>query len=99
MHHIASDGWSSQVLIREMVALYESLRSGKPSPLPDLELQYADYAAWQREWLQGEVLEQQLSYWCQQLASVPALDLPTDHARPVTQSYAAAESRYAYPPA
>ena len=97
MHHIASDGWSSQVLIREMVALYESLRSGKPSPLPDLELQYADYAAWQREWLQGEVLEQQLSYWCQQLASVPALDLPTDHARPVTQSYAAAREQVCIP--
>jgi hypothetical protein len=99
MHHIASDGWSSQVLIREMVALYESFRSGSPSPLPDLELQYADYAAWQREWLQGEVLEQQLSYWRQQLAAAQALELPTDHARPVAKSYAAAREQVRIPAA
>ena len=63
MHHIISDGWSMGVLIRELTHSLRSLRDGKPSPLPELEIQYADFAHWQREWLQGEVLERQLSYW------------------------------------
>ena len=88
MHHIVSDGWSMGVLVREVAALYQAFAQGKPSPLPELPLQYADYAAWQREWLQGEALEAQLSYWRQQLAHAPqVLELPTDKPRPPVQSY------------
>ena len=68
MHHIISDGWSVGVLIRELAALYQAFSTGKPSPLPQLPIQYADFAHWQRQWLQGEVLAAQLSYWEQQLA-------------------------------
>ncbi|MBM7114700.1 non-ribosomal peptide synthase/polyketide synthase [Archangium primigenium] len=88
MHHIISDGWSMGVLIREVAALYRAFASGQPAPLAELPLQYADYAAWQREWLWGETLESQLTYWRQQLAEAPqALELPTDKARPAVQSY------------
>jgi amino acid adenylation domain-containing protein len=88
LHHIISDGWSMGVLIREMAALYEAFSSGQPSPLPEPVLQYADYAAWQRRWLQGEALETQLSYWKQQLAGAPQLlELPTDRPRPATPSF------------
>jgi amino acid adenylation domain-containing protein len=82
MHHIVSDGWSIGVLVREVAALYEAFQHGEPSPLPEPALQYADYAAWQREWLQGEVLRSQLDYWTGQLAGVPALELPADRPRP-----------------
>jgi amino acid adenylation domain-containing protein len=79
MHHIISDGWSIGVLVREVVALYEAFSAGRPSPLADLKIQYADFAVWQREWLQGVVLEEQLSYWKRQLAGAPpVLELPTD---------------------
>ncbi|MDX6502434.1 MAG: hypothetical protein QOG23_5698, partial [Blastocatellia bacterium] len=82
MHHIISDGWSVGVLVREVTTLYKAFSEGAPSPLPELELQYVDYAAWQREWLQGEVLEGQLSYWREQLSGAPAeLELPTDRRR------------------
>ena len=67
MHHIITDGWSLGVFTRELEALYAAFSEGKPSPLPDLPIQYADYAAWQRERLQGEVLERQLAYWKKQL--------------------------------
>src|SRR6185369_302527 len=88
MHHIVSDGWSMGILIKELTSLYEAFAQGKSSPLPELTIQYADFAHWQREWLQGEVLERQLSYWQQQLAGAPAvLELPLDHARPAVQSY------------
>jgi len=88
MHHIISDGWSLEVLLREMSVLYESHRRGQPSPLPELEIQYADYALWQREYLQGEVLDQQISYWRDQLADAPALlELPTDYPRPAVFSH------------
>jgi amino acid adenylation domain-containing protein len=91
MHHIVSDGWSMGVLVREVAVLYDAFTSGEPSPLPELAIQYADYAMWQRQWFQGEVLEQQLAYWRQQLADAPsALELPTDHPRPVIQSYCGA---------
>jgi amino acid adenylation domain-containing protein len=82
MHHIASDGWSIGVLVREVAALYEAFHSGRPSPLPALPVQYADFAAWQRDWLSGQVLEAQLAYWTTALAGVPALELPTDRPRP-----------------
>ena len=68
MHHIVADGWSLGVFWRELAALYTAFASGKPAPLPALPIQYTDFAAWQREWLQGEVLEAQLAYWTQQLA-------------------------------
>jgi amino acid adenylation domain-containing protein/non-ribosomal peptide synthase protein (TIGR01720 family) len=88
MHHIVSDGWSTAVLIGELSALYEAFSNGRPSPLPPLAIQYADYAHWQRQWLQGEALETQLAYWKQQLAdSNPLLELPTDHPRPAIQTF------------
>ncbi|MFN2513804.1 MAG: amino acid adenylation domain-containing protein [Pyrinomonadaceae bacterium] len=88
MHHIISDGWSTGVFVRELTALYEAFSKGQPSPLPELTIQYADFAVWQRDWLSGEVLEQQLSYWKGQLTGAPAvLDLPTDRLRPAVQSY------------
>ena len=87
MHHIVSDGWSTGVLIREFSALYEAFSQGAPSPLPELELQYADFAVWQRAQLQGEELERQIEYWRRQLEGVPVLDLPTDYPRPAVQSF------------
>jgi amino acid adenylation domain-containing protein len=88
MHHIVSDGWSMSILIREVASLYDAFSSGLPSPLPDLPLQYADFAHWQRLWLKGHVLDQQLSYWREQLSGAPTvLELPTDHRRPAIQSY------------
>ena len=88
MHHIVSDGWSMGIVFRELSALYEAFSKGKPSPLPELPIQYADFAVWQQQWLQGEVLEAQLSYWKKQLAGYsPSLDLPTDCPRPVIQTH------------
>jgi len=86
-HHIASDGWSSGILWQELAALYGAFSRGESNPLPDLPIQYADYAVWQRQWLQGEVLERQLSYWKKQLFGVSALELPTDRSRPAVQTY------------
>ena len=87
MHHIASDGWSMGILFRELSVLYEAFSAGRPSPLPELPIQYRDFAQWQRQWLQGEVLETQLHYWKEQLTSLPLLGLSTDHPRPVVQTY------------
>jgi amino acid adenylation domain-containing protein len=88
MHHITCDGWSARVLVEELAALYDAFVAGKPSPLPELPIQYADFAYWQRQWLQGKVLETQLSYWQDKLAgSPPLVDLPTDHPRPAIQTY------------
>lgn len=88
MHHIISDGWSIGVFIREMAALYEAFLTDKPSPLDELPIQYADFALWQREWLQGETLEAQLSYWKQQLGgSLPLLELPADRIQPAVRSF------------
>ena len=83
MHHIISDAWSTDILVREVSALYEAYLDNRPSPLPELAIQYADYSQWQRDWLQGEVLEEQLSYWRQQLGgTLPVLELPADRPRP-----------------
>jgi len=87
LHHIVADGWSLGVLVRELGDLYTAFRLGNPSPLPPLPIQYADFAQWQRQGLQGAVLEAQLAYWRQQLAKAPVLDLPTDHPRPPQPSY------------
>ena len=93
-HHIISDGWSMSVLVRELEALYGAYVAGRPSPLPELDVQYADYALWQREWLSGEVLDKQLSYWKQNLAGAPAaLELPTDRPRPAMPSFAGSSHR------
>jgi non-ribosomal peptide synthetase component F len=95
MHHIVSDGWSIGVLIREVVALYEAFSAGRPSPLPELPVQYADYAIWQRSWLQGETLERQLGYWKAHLKGAPAaLDLPTDRVRPAVASFAGGAAHF-----
>jgi amino acid adenylation domain-containing protein len=88
MHHIVSDGWSMEVLLRELGALYEAGLAGAASPLPELPVQYADFAVWQREWLRGEVLESQLAYWRERLTGhPPALELPTDRPRPAVQTF------------
>jgi len=87
MHHIVSDGWSMDVLVRELAALYEAFAAGQPSPLAALPVQYADFAVWQREWLRGEVLERQLAFWRERLAGAPpVLQLPADRPRPVLRS-------------
>ena len=94
LHHIVSDGWSQGVLRKELSALYNGFSQGKPDTLPQLPIQYADYAAWQREWLQGEALEQQIGYWKQNLQGAPALlELPTDRPRPAVQSFQGALKR------
>lgn len=87
MHHIICDDWSIGVLIRELGTLYTAFAQNQASPLPELPLQYADFAQWQREWLQGEVLQTQLAYWQQQLNGISMLHLPTDRPRPAIQSY------------
>ncbi|WP_327196081.1 condensation domain-containing protein, partial [Noviherbaspirillum sp. Root189] len=88
MHHIVSDGWSQGVLINEFSALYNAYCEGRDDPLPPLAIQYADYAVWQRRWIDGEVLQAQAAYWQQALAGAPALlELPTDRPRPAVQDY------------
>ncbi|MBD1879528.1 non-ribosomal peptide synthetase [Coleofasciculus sp. FACHB-T130] len=88
MHHIVSDGWSRGVIIQELAELYEAFCQGKPSPLPELPIQYADFAAWQRQQLVGEVLETQLNYWKQQLTGAsPILELPTNRPRPTVNTF------------
>jgi len=84
MHHIVSDGWSLGVLVREVAALYAAFHAGQPSPLPELPLQYPDFAAWQRGWLSGERLERQQRYWKQQLGASCSRSScpPTSRARP-----------------
>ena len=92
MHHLICDGWSMGVLFRELGTLYQALSRGDPAALPELPIQYADYAVWQRGWLQGEVLERELAYWRTQLAGAPAsLALSTDNPRPAVQSYRGAK--------
>jgi amino acid adenylation domain-containing protein/FkbM family methyltransferase len=87
MHHIVSDGWSLGVLTREIETLYHAYLAGETSPLPELDLQYADYAVWQREYLSGEILENEVRYWKDRLAGAPALQLPGDFPRPAAPSH------------
>ena len=88
VHHIISDTWSIGVICQELAVLYEAFSTGKPSPLPELPIQFADFAVWQRQWLQGKVLEKQLSYWKRQLDGAPTLlKLPTDIPRPTVQNF------------
>ncbi|MFZ0750089.1 MAG: amino acid adenylation domain-containing protein, partial [Pyrinomonadaceae bacterium] len=96
MHHIIADGWSMGILVKEVAALYEAHRTGVRAPLAELPIQYADYAVWQRDYLSGEVLERQLSYWTKQLAGAPAvLELPSDRPRPAVQSFRGAALSFA----
>jgi aspartate racemase len=97
-HHIASDGWSLPLLFGEMAALYEAFSNGRPSPLPSLTVQYADFAQWQREWLQGEVLERQLSYWKSRVGDAPTVpSIKTDHARASEQTFRGAKRSVVLP--
>ncbi|MBD2520503.1 amino acid adenylation domain-containing protein, partial [Nostoc sp. FACHB-973] len=96
MHHVVSDGWSMGVFVEELRSLYNAYSIGQPSPLLPLPIQYADFAIWQRGWLQGEVLQKQLNYWQEQLASAPTfLPLPTDRPRPPVQTYHGASVKFA----
>ena len=94
MHHIVSDGWSLSILVREVSTLYKAFSAGETSPLAELPIQYADYSMWQREWVSGEMLEQQLNYWKHQLAEVSVLDLPTDFTRPQFQTQRGSTIRF-----
>ena len=88
LHHIISDNWSSQIMMAEMALLYNAFRNGEPNPLPPMKLQYVDFAYWQRNWLKGDVLQQQIDFWKQTLADAPpALDLPFDRPRPAVQTF------------
>ncbi len=99
LHHSVSDGWSIGVLFRELAALYDAHVNRKPSPLPELPIQYADFALWQRGWLQGEVLETQMAYWRHQLEGISILELPTDRPRPAIQTYRGARYTFVLPKA
>ena len=95
MHHIVSDGWSMGVFMSELSALYQASCAGVPSVLPELPIQYADFALWQRQWVSGEVLETQLNYWVSQLQGLPLLlQLPTDRPRPRVQTHQGRTQRF-----
>ncbi len=95
MHHIISDGWSIGLLVQELAMIYQAYRQGQESQLKPLAIQYADFAIWQRQWLQGAVLQEQLDYWKQQLAGAPPyLSLPTDRPRPEVQTYTGQHYRF-----
>src|SRR6185369_10498026 len=99
MHHIIADEWSLGVLLRDVAALYEALSTGARSALPDLPIQYADFAAWQQQWLQGEECRKQLSYWKEQLAGpLTVLELPTDSPRPPAPSFRGDKEWLSFPP-
>jgi len=90
MHHIATDAWSAGIFLSELAACYDAFSAGSAPVLPELPIQYADFAVWQRAWLTGEVLDKQLAYWKQQLAGAKEfLELPTDRPRPATRTPAA----------
>lgn len=98
MHHIASDGWSMTIILQELCELYSARCEGKPNPLVALPVQYADYAHWQREWLQGEVLDQQKTYWVNQLEGIPSVhNLPLDMKRPTRQGFQAHGYEHIFP--
>ncbi|MBW4629689.1 MAG: amino acid adenylation domain-containing protein [Brasilonema octagenarum HA4186-MV1] len=98
MHHIITDGWSMGIFFKELEVLYHAFSKGEPNPLPELTVQYADFALWQRQWLTKEVLEKQLDYWKQQLAGAPPLlELPTDYPRPAVQTFSGATKKFQLP--
>ncbi|MGH7826959.1 MAG: non-ribosomal peptide synthetase, partial [Candidatus Binatia bacterium] len=97
-HHIASDGWSIEILFRELGVLCQAFSKGELNPLAEPSVQYSDYAAWQHQWLQGKMLETQLAYWKQQLSGISLLELPTDRPRPAVKSYHGAVQSLMIPP-
>ncbi|HKP11378.1 MAG TPA: condensation domain-containing protein, partial [Blastocatellia bacterium] len=98
LHHTITDRWSAALVEEELAALYDAFSKGEPSPLAEMPIQFADFAAWQRQWLQGEVLEAQSAYWQQQLAGAPLiLQLPTDHPRPPVQRFRGAREHVLIP--
>ncbi len=98
MHHIISDGWSMGIFVRELAVLYRAFSDGTTATLPELPIQYADYAHWQREWFRGETLEIQLNYWKKQLSGAPqALEIPTDRKRPAVQTFAGGLFQFSLP--
>jgi amino acid adenylation domain-containing protein len=98
IHHIVTDGWSMGVFFGELKVLYEAYMKGLESPMQELAVQYADYAVWQREWLQGEVLEREIEYWNKQLEELVVLELPTDRPRPAVVSYRGAVQEFELKP-
>ena len=99
MHHVVSDGWSMERFHAELAALYAAFAAGEPSPLPELAVQYADFAAWQRDWLRGERLAAQLAYWQEKLAGAPPVQLPTDRPRPPLPALEGDAVEFTLPPA
>jgi amino acid adenylation domain-containing protein/FkbM family methyltransferase len=97
VHHIVFDGWSVGVFRRELAALYDAFAAGHASPLPEPPLQYADFVAWQRQWISGETLQILLSYWQRQLDALPLLDLPADRRRPAVQTHRGASRALVFP--
>ncbi|GHO70186.1 hypothetical protein KSC_090780 [Ktedonobacter sp. SOSP1-52] len=95
IHHIVFDVWSEGIFIRELMTLYQAFAAGQPSPLPALPIQYADFAVWQRQWLQGTVLNDQIGYWQKQLQNVRELEIPTDHPRQARQGHKGAMKEFA----
>ncbi len=100
IHHIVFDAWSVGLFLRELTVLYDAFVRGLPSPLPELPVQYADYAIWQRGWLRGEAMQEELAYWKRQLGgSLPVLELPADRPRPAVLTYEGAIATYMLPAA
>ncbi len=97
-HHIVADAWSVGVFYRELAILYEAFAAGKPARLPDLPIQYGDFAAWQREWFTGETFRKQAEYWKRQLSGLSPLDLPTDRPRPANQTFRGAQHTFPIAP-
>jgi amino acid adenylation domain-containing protein len=94
MHHIAIDGWAKDIIYRELSELYDAFSSNRPPALPELPIQYADFAVWQRNWITGQLLDKQLGYWLQRLAGAPPLlELPTDYPRPSVQEFRGSHER------
>ena len=98
MHHIVSDGWSVAIMARELTRLYKSMRGGERCEIAELPIQYADFALWQRDFLQGQLLHSHLSYWRNQLDALSILDLPTDHPRPPSPTHRGASLSFLLPP-
>jgi amino acid adenylation domain-containing protein len=97
LHHLVGDGWSINLLVKELSVIYQAFVDGKPSPLTELPLQYADFVYWQRNWLQGEVIDKHLAYWKQQLGgNLPVLQLPTDRPRPPIQTFKGAQQKFTF---
>jgi amino acid adenylation domain-containing protein len=94
IHHVVVDGWSFGLLSSELASIYDAFSAGLPSPLPELPIQYADYAVWQRRWLEEEVLPRQLGYWKKRLADLPIIELPADFQRPATPTFRGGVRRF-----